>query len=626
MKNTLVQQSEKTTHTMIRLFLIMLTISCLPGMKTKVLGADLNADKLFQPDHLLDIQIKMAPTDWEKLRSQSDRSNSGMAAMFGGAMPTDRFTQFKADISIDGKTINQVGIRTKGFIGSLNSERPSFKVKFDEYVDQSPIDGLDRLTLNNNVQDGSLASQFLTYKLFNKAGIPAPRVSFAKVTVNDEYLGVYSHVESIRSPFLKNHYGDDSGEFYEGTLADFYPKALDRVEAKNKRTRKDKSQAIKLAQLLETPENFNLSEAEKLVNIDQFIRFWAMENLTGWWDGYSNNQNNYFAYSNPEDGNRFHFMPWGTDSALEDLAGPFGRMRGGEGGNKVVYGEGMLNNYLYHTKGIPARYKLVMEDLLENVWNESEIIKDLNRIQELTRDHLHEKQNRVDNSVEDVIEFVENRRDDIESEFKDWPVEMGEARLPIHTVELGTLKGQFSTVWKNERAESPQGSGEISVALELEGKKVNMTHMGIIAQPEAQRRFGGRGRRGGPAPEPRSALTFQGVRESDGHLVNITFLVANDAFTKSSEAGTTFQGMLTVIDPANNGRGFPFGGMPKSLTGKLKLNEASNKDNAPVSGTFDMTVQETRGGMFSRFRNGGGRGGPPLQRGGGPNRGRPPGR
>ena len=151
----------------------------------------------------------------------------------------------RADITIDGKVIPSVGIRTKGFIGSLNPERPSLKVKFDEYLDQSPIEGLDRLTLNNNVQDESLASQYLTYKLFNKVGVPAPRINHAKVTVNGEYLGIYAHVESVRGPFIKRNFGDYSGEFYEGTIADFYPQAVENIEAKNKHSKKKRTQAKK---------------------------------------------------------------------------------------------------------------------------------------------------------------------------------------------------------------------------------------------------------------------------------------------------------------------------------------------------------------------------------------------
>ena len=580
-------------------------------------AGNLKAEDLFRQDHLLDVQIKMAPEDFEKLRSQSDRSNSGMAFLFGGEIPTERFSQFKADVSVDGTKIKEVGIRTKGFIGSLNPDRPSLKIKFDEYRKQSPVEGLDRITLNNNIQDESLASQYLTYKLFNKAGIPAPRVSFAKVTVNDEYLGVYSHVESVRSPILKHHFGDDSGEFYEGTIADFYPKAVDRIEAKNKRTRKDRSRANKLAQSLENQETFNLTEVEKLVNIDQFIRFWAMENLIAFWDGYSNNQNNYFAYTNPKDKNRFHFMPWGADGAFVDISGPFGRMRRGEG-PRAIYSQGMLNNRLYQSKGVPARYKAVMEDLLKNVWNESEIMEDIARIQKLTRDHLHEKQDRLEDGTEKVTELVRLRRSDIEKELKDWPIEIGEARVPLHNVQVGKLKGSFSTDWNNERMESVLNMGETNIQLVLEGETIAMKSIGMAAQPEEQRNFGRR-RRGASENqprEPRPTLTFQGIRESDGYLMNITFVVANEDFAKSNDEGTPFQGMLMAINPENSGNRFGgFGMMPKSLIGKLTLKEASRRQNAPVVGEFDGIIQESRGGMFGGKRNRGGRG---------PGRGRPP--
>jgi spore coat protein CotH len=616
MQTTATQSNRKQTPGTGILYLLWASL-CFNLAPYQATAGNLKAEDLFRQDHLIDVQIKMAPEDFQKLRSQSDRSNSGMAFLFGGEIPTERFSQFKADVSVDGTEIKEVGIRTKGFIGSLNPDRPSLKIKFDEYWKQSPVDGLDRITLNNNVQDESLASQYLTYKLFNKAGIPAPRVSFAKVTVNDEYLGVYSHVESVRSPFLKHHFGDDSGEFYEGTIADFYPKAVDRIEAKNKRTRKDRSIANKLAQLLENQETFNLNEVEKVVNIDQFIRFWAMENLIAFWDGYSNNQNNYFAYTNPKDENRFHFMPWGADGAFVDISGPFGRMRRGEG-PKAIYSQGMLNNRLYQSKGIPARYKAVMEDLLKNVWNESEIMEDITRIQKLTRDHLHEKQDRLEDGTDKVAALVQVRRSDIEEELKDWPIEIGEARIPLHTVQVGKLKGSFSTDWKSERMDSVMNQGETNIQLVLEGETITMKNTGVLAQPEEQRNFGRRrwGGSGGQPREPRPTITFQGIRESDGYLMNITFVVANEDFARSNDKGTPFQGMLMAIDPENESSRFGgFGMMPKSLSGKLTLKEASRRQDAPVIGEFNVIINESRGGMFGGNRNRGGRG---------PGRGRQP--
>ena len=81
----------------------------------------LKADDLFRIDHLMEINVKMLPSDWEKLRRESDRNNRSMSRIFGGgASSGKRFNLYKADISVDGEIIKNIGIRTKGFIGSLN--------------------------------------------------------------------------------------------------------------------------------------------------------------------------------------------------------------------------------------------------------------------------------------------------------------------------------------------------------------------------------------------------------------------------------------------------------------------------------------------------------------------------
>ena len=120
-------------------------------------------------------------------------------------------------------TFPRVGIRKKGFIGSQNSTRPSLKIKLNHVNIKEQIEGLTNLTLNNNHQDNSLMSQLMSYALFNAAGSPAPRCSYAKVTVNGRYLGVYCQVETVRQPFLKRKFGSDQGVLYEGTVVDFFP-------------------------------------------------------------------------------------------------------------------------------------------------------------------------------------------------------------------------------------------------------------------------------------------------------------------------------------------------------------------------------------------------------------------
>lgn len=594
-------------------------------------AAAFKSEELFIPEHLLEIDIKLSSEDWDSLRQDSSMGTGGFGRMFGGGNSDEkRFHQYRAEITIDGVTIRDVGIRTKGFIGSLDQDRPSLKVKFDEYVDQSPIEGLDRLTLNNNKQDGSLASQFLTYKLFNKAGIPAPRLSYAKVTVNGEYLGVYSHVESVRSPFLKRHFGDDSGEFYEGTIKDFYPDAVEEIEAKNKRTEKDRSHARKLANILKTQDNATLEALEKRVNIDQFIRFWAMESLLGFWDGYTNNQNNYFAYANPKDSDRFYFMPWGADGAFAPGGGPFNRFREGNGPTppKSVYSQSMLANRLYQIDEIKMKYKTVMEDLLKHVWDEAEIEADVKKIRALTKGHLHSFQEEgnsrfgrggfgggmggggIENGIKELLDFVKERRTEIESELNSWPVTLvdNEPRIPQHTVTIGKVEGRFETAWHATRLDDVVDEGKTDIEIILNDEPVKLSKLAVVGQWEPERNsrgfgdFRGRGRGNSNPPPQRATITFQGTRESDGQQLNLTLTLNQDDFDPGKK-NNDFEGSLQFLDTnesQNTGRGFPpFGGpMGWTLSGKLKLKQAGMNDGDKVEGTLECKIQESRGGIF----------------------------
>ena len=249
----------------------------------------LSADQLFNPEHLVDVKITLPEKDWDTLRRQTRAFSLSLAKM----QLESPFEYVKGDVSIDGVTIKNVGIRKKGFLGSLSDTRPSLKIKFDEYQQQHPVQGLDRLTLNNNQQDRSLASQYLGYRFFNESGAVACRCNHAKVTVNGRYLGIYSHVESVKSPFLQARYGDATGQFYEGTLADLFDGNLQRFELKTKTTTLEPLQQV--ATLL-AQESLDLAALEKHLDIPAFVKFWASESLLGFWDGYTNNQNNFFIF------------------------------------------------------------------------------------------------------------------------------------------------------------------------------------------------------------------------------------------------------------------------------------------------------------------------------------------
>ena len=182
----------------------------------------LKLDDIFPRDRVLEVNIKVADDDWDKLRYQSRNFFEALQPKRQFEEVDSPYSYVEAGVTIDGVSFPRVGIRKKGFIGSQSSSRPSIKIKLNHIDKESAIEGLALLTFNNNQQDNSQMSQFMGYNLFNAAGSPAPRCALAKVTVNGKNLGVYAHVESVKKQLAKRGFGNSKGTLYEGTVVDFH--------------------------------------------------------------------------------------------------------------------------------------------------------------------------------------------------------------------------------------------------------------------------------------------------------------------------------------------------------------------------------------------------------------------
>ena len=559
----------------------------------------LEADDIFDSRRLVEVDIQLPPKDWQQLRRQSRSIASAFAD--SSAKP---FSYFQGDVTINGLAISSVGIRKKGFIGSLDEQRPSLKINFDEFVDQDPARGFGQLTLNNNKQDTSLVSQFLAYRLFDAAGVAAPRCSYARVTVNGEYLGIYTNVESIKKPFLKRQFGDSSGNLYEGTLADFYPQGIDRLEAKTNAKNNDRTQAMKLAEMLREEGDLPLDELNQLVEVDNFLKFWVMECLIGFWDGYAANQNNFFAYIKPSDG-KFYFIPWGADAAFTER-GPFDRFGGGPLSIKV---QGSLANRLYHTKDVAARFRSIMLSLLETVWKEDELLGEIARIEALLEDHLHERQADAPESMDKVRAFLRTRRERLTKELDRWPVAaQANPRKPFYAVDVGSVQGAFDAVWNDQPVSNPQEVGTAKIELQLGDEMVAFKQLGVTSQPDTR---ASRGRPGGEGQEDetpdmttRSAtIVFTGTRKEEDDKVTLTLTVPREAFLAKHPSRTPVRGTL-AIGRSSGGFG-GFGGMGgRQARGEIQLASAGLKTGEHVSGSLELSIFELRGGIFG---GGGGR-------------------
>ncbi|MEZ4463885.1 MAG: CotH kinase family protein [bacterium] len=167
------------------------------------------------------MHIDLPAEEWERMRLEG----RSFATIFQpGCLDQpfpDPFTWHSATVTIDGERFENVGVRKKGFLGSLSDTRPSIKVHFEKYGETARFRSLERMTFNNNRQDNSQMHQCLAYQVFAAAGVPAPRCSLARVWVNGVSLGVYTHVESMKKAFVRRYFEDTSGPLFEGQFSDF---------------------------------------------------------------------------------------------------------------------------------------------------------------------------------------------------------------------------------------------------------------------------------------------------------------------------------------------------------------------------------------------------------------------
>ena len=123
-------------------------------------------------------------------------------------------------VLIDGEAFRNVAIRAKGntslsMVRSSDSQRYSFKIEFDHYDSTGSYYGLDKLSLNNLIQDNTYMKDYLTYRMMSEIGAASPLCSFVSITVNGEPWGLYLAVEAIEDSFLQRNYGKDYGELYK---------------------------------------------------------------------------------------------------------------------------------------------------------------------------------------------------------------------------------------------------------------------------------------------------------------------------------------------------------------------------------------------------------------------------
>ncbi|MEK8213166.1 CotH kinase family protein [Paenibacillus sp. FSL L8-0463] len=265
--------------------------------------------EVFPKDKVVDVKITLDPDDFQDMLDNAS---------------TEEYKT--ASVEYNGIKMDNVAVRTKGnlslrsVVQMADSDRYSFKISFDEYVNQN-LFGITKINLNNNYSDASYMREFLTYELAESIGLPTPKYSFVNVYVNDELKGFYLAVEQIGDAYLERNFGNSYGALYKGVMtgqgSDLTWLGDDASLYTGLEMKSEKSNDDIVVDMLD--ELNNGTDYNKYIDIDDALGYIALNAVTGNMDSYlGGNKQNYYLY---EDEGIFSILPWDYNMAFGGIGG-----------------------------------------------------------------------------------------------------------------------------------------------------------------------------------------------------------------------------------------------------------------------------------------------------------------
>jgi len=280
-----------------------------PGMAnivatiTPVVEPEEDAASLFPKDRVITVSIEISEADWQDILADPMAEE-----------------EKPATIIYDGRRVENVSIRTKGnsslnSVARSDSNRYSFKIDFNTYVQGQDLLGIEKLNLNNNFKDPSYMRERIAYDLMRFLDIPAPRTTYANIEINGELFGLYTIVEPVDDEFVKDRFEITDGDLYkpEGVGASLawlgegignYP----GLEIQSNEETSDHSAILSMIRELNLGYDY-----ESVIDVDMFLRYLAVSTLLANLDSYQGSAHNYYLY---EQEGVFTLIPWDLNEAF----------------------------------------------------------------------------------------------------------------------------------------------------------------------------------------------------------------------------------------------------------------------------------------------------------------------
>ncbi len=227
-------------------------------------------------------------------------------------------------IVINGVEFDSVGVKYKGN-SSYNPNRPKnpFSIDLNEVIETQDYQGHTLIKLSNGFKDPTFLREALGYEIANQY-MDAPRANYARVYVNDNYHGLYTNVESVKSKFLSERfYSSDNALFKcDPTMGASNPPGCPQPMGGGPTFTYHGADSTCYMRFYEIESDYGWNDlvsaanvlnntpinAHQAFDVDRILWMLAFNNILVNLDSYSGSGHNYYAYK--DDNGRFCPILW----------------------------------------------------------------------------------------------------------------------------------------------------------------------------------------------------------------------------------------------------------------------------------------------------------------------------
>ena len=354
-------------------------------------------DYLFDIESVPHIKLTLTASDWNTYLANFDQwpdNSLYVPAAFEFTKNGTTYTRDSVGLRPRGNTTRR---RPESSSGVMHSDgapfhRAHFGIRFTKYETGERFFGCDRLILKWNGTDPAYVREAFCYDLFHRFNVwSAPRASFCRLTIYIQgdnkpvYMGVYTMIQNPRKGWLDAHFHDghipdkDGNLWKAGYGADLssanrnmmglqddygkrYPYNLKNNHDYLAAAQTELCDFINGMTPLKSGSQELQTWLENHMDVDLFLRAYAVNVMVGMWDDYWKNKNNFYFYFDSQ--HRFYFIPFDYDNTLGTAQDAYGN----PGTDNLLYwgslgGDRILMRKVMSISAFQEKYKTYLKQL-----------------------------------------------------------------------------------------------------------------------------------------------------------------------------------------------------------------------------------------------------------------------